>query len=180
MLDDDSGSPRPVYGEFHQDCTKVSIKDQLSQGLEGIRERMRDPASLKVPIEAVIRLENALLDLLDLGSGGLVELYDLATFWEFIERGDSLTAASQRVLAFLPELEKSAEVFVEEIDSNVLGVKTEFNRSKEGNDSKQPSAPAQRRQRLRSGLTGAVAKLGMIFLRLCAASCSPRRPQGYY
>ena len=90
----------------------------------------------------------------------LVELHDLATFWEFIERGDSLTAASERVLALLPELENSAELFMEEIDSNVLRVKTEFNRSKEGNDSKQPSAPAQRRQRLRSGLTGAVAKLG--------------------
>ena len=73
LLDDDEAwDPRIQFMvSFIKDCTKVSIKDQLSEGLDGIRERLRDPASLKVPAEAVVRLEDALFDLLDLGKGGV-------------------------------------------------------------------------------------------------------------
>ena len=36
------GPARSVHGDFIKDTAKVSIKDQLSKGLEGLRERLRD------------------------------------------------------------------------------------------------------------------------------------------
>jgi hypothetical protein len=178
LLDDDEcWDPRVQFMvSFIKDCTKVSIKDQLSKGLEGLRERLRDPASLKVPLEAVVRLEEALFDLLDLGSGGLVELHDLGTFWEFIERGDSLAAAGEQALALLPELESTAGQLVDEIDSQVLGVSDVGGGAASEGGSRTGVAAARtavtgtattmakkkkkKKKRLRSGLAGAVAKLG--------------------
>ena len=88
---------------FLKDCAKVSLRDQISLGLDGLKVRLATPGSFKVPEDAVVRLEGALLDLLDSGVGGSVALQDLGAFWQFIEGGATVEDAGRKVLALLPD-----------------------------------------------------------------------------
>jgi len=56
----------------------------------------------QVPPLAVVRLETALLDLLD-STGGAVAVNDLATFWGFLAQGSSMEDAAKHALASLPD-----------------------------------------------------------------------------
>jgi len=94
---------------FIKDCAKVSLREQLELGFDGLKHRLSNPKSFKVPEVAIGRLETALLDLLD-SAGGAISLGDLSNFWSFLQKGHSVESAAQEALALLPE-EKEVEEF---------------------------------------------------------------------
>ena len=101
----------------------------------------------QVPPLAVVRLETALLDLLD-STGGAVAVNDLATFWGFLAQGSSMEDAAKHALAFLP-------------DDPALGQDdiTGGSASKE-TAAAAGGAPMSERTAARAGMAGAVMKLG--------------------
>ena len=101
----------------------------------------------QVPPLAVVRLETALLDLLD-STGGAVAVNDLATFWGFLAQGSSMEDAAKHALALLP-------------DDPALGQDdiTGGSASKE-TAAAAGGAPMSERTAARAGMAGAVMKLG--------------------
>jgi len=101
----------------------------------------------QVPPLAVVRLETALLDLLD-STGGAVAVNDLATFWGFLAQGSSMEDAAKHALASLP-------------DDPALGQDdiTGGSASKE-TAAAAGGAPMSERTAARAGMAGAVMKLG--------------------
>ena len=95
-----------------------------------------------------------------------MELQDLGAFWSFVESGASLEAASRQALALLPEIETTAGALAGEIDSKVLGITDAAAAASPAAAAAAAAAggggeaSAARKQRLRGGLAGAVAKLG--------------------
>ena len=101
----------------------------------------------QVPPLAVVRLETALLDLLD-STGGAVAVNDLATFWGFLAQGSSMEDAAKHALASLPDDPALGQ-------DDITG----------GSASKETAAAAggatmSERTAARAGMAGAVMKLG--------------------
>jgi hypothetical protein len=74
---------------FIKDCAKMSLKEELEKGIDGLKDRLSNPQAFRVPQAAVARLEVALLDLLD-SAGGAISLGDLSNFWTFLQKGHSV------------------------------------------------------------------------------------------
>lgn len=111
----------------------------------------------QVPPLAVVRLETALLDLLD-STGGAVAVNDLATFWGFLAQGSSMEDAAKHALAFLPDDpalgQANNQLMLLDQDDITGGSASKETAAAAG------GAPMSERTAARAGMAGAVMKLG--------------------
>jgi hypothetical protein len=117
----------------------------------------------QVPPLAVVRLETALLDLLD-STGGAVAVNDLATFWGFLAQGSSMEDAAKHALALLPDDPAASAYDALGQAKNQLMLLDQDDITG-GSASKETAAaaggaPMSERTAARAGMAGAVMKLG--------------------
>lgn len=122
----------------------------------------------QVPPLAVVRLETALLDLLD-SAGGAVAVNDLAAFWGFLAQGSSMEDAAKHALALLPDdpassaydaLGQAKDQLLLLDDDNSDEVGNTSGSASKGSKEARAAAPMSERAAARAGMAGAVMKLG--------------------